>query len=167
MAISQKNSEALKNPWVLGLLAFLLTVLAANAVFIYLAFKSPPNLVVEDFYERGERYEETHKRIEKEKEMGWNGVIMAPAQTRVNQLQTYEVLLQGKNSIALDLDSVTLNAYRPSDARADFSVDMVKTGLSMYAADVSFSLPGIWDVIIVAQQGEQEFLVTKRVSISP
>jgi nitrogen fixation protein FixH len=167
MSISQSNNEALKNPWVLGFLAFLVTVLAANAVFIYLAFSSPPNLVVEDFYERGERYEETHKRIEQEKAMGWNGVIMAPAQTRVNQLQTYQVLLQGKGSVALNLDSVTFNAYRPSDANADFSVEMTKAGLGSYTVDASFNLPGIWDIIIVAKQDEHEFLVTKRVSISP
>ncbi|MDF1589252.1 MAG: FixH family protein [Gammaproteobacteria bacterium] len=167
MMISQKNSEALKNPWVLGMIAFLLTFLTANALFIYLAFQSPPNLVVQDFYERGERYEETHKRMEQEKAMGWNGVIMAPSQTRVNQHQTYEVMLQGKNATALNPDSVILHAYRPSDARADFSVEMTQVGLGTYAADVSYSLPGIWDIIIVATKDGDEFLVTKRVSISP
>lgn len=167
MNISQKNKEALKNPWVLGMLLFLLTFLTANAVFIYLAFKSPPNLVVEDFYERGERYEETQKRIEAEKSLGWTGLLMTPAQTRVNQLQTYEVLIQGKNSVNLDLDSVILNAYRPSDARADFSVEMFQKSPGIYAAEASFNLPGIWDVIVVAKQGDQEFLVTKRVSIFP
>ena len=167
MNISQKNNEALKNPWVLGFLGFVLTFLSANAVFIYLAFKAPPNLVVEDFYERGERYEETQKRIEQEKALGWKGVIVTPKSSRVNQKQTYQVFLQGKNSVALTLDSVKLNAYRPSDASADFSVDMTKTGLGVYSADLSFSLPGIWDVIIVAEKEGQEFLVTKRVSISP
>lgn len=126
MNISQKNSQALKNPWVLGFFAFLLIFLTANAIFIYLAFKSPPNLVVKDFYERGEAYEETQKRIEKEKALGWTGIIMAPSAMRVNQIQTYEVLIQGKNSTSLNLDSVTVYAYRPSDARADFSLEMSK-----------------------------------------
>ncbi|MDH5357173.1 MAG: FixH family protein [Gammaproteobacteria bacterium] len=167
MNISQKNSEALKNPWVLGMLVFLMVFLTANAIFIYLAFKSPPNLVVKDFYERGERYEETQKRIEQEKSLGWNGMIMVPANTRVNQVQSYEVLIQGRNSVGLNLDSVTFNAYRPSDAKADFSVDMSKKMPGMYVSDVSFNLPGIWDLIVVAKQGEQEFVVTKRVSILP
>tara|TARA_R110002050_G_scaffold57423_5_gene129321 strand:+ start:240427 stop:240930 length:504 start_codon:yes stop_codon:yes gene_type:complete len=167
MNISQSNKEALKNPWVLGMLLFLLTFLTANAIFIYLAFKSPPNLVVEDFYERGEHYIEAHKLVEKQKALGWTGLIMAPTTTRVNQHQLYEVLLQGQHSSALILDSVTLHAYRPSDARADFSVEMLNSKPGMYGADVSFSLPGIWDVIIVAKQGEHEFLVTKRFTISP
>jgi len=167
MNISQKNPQALKNPWVLGLLAFLVTFLTANAIFIYLAFKSPPNLVVEDFYERGEAYEITQKNIEKEKALGWTGLILAPSKTRVNQQQNYEVMLQGKNSVGLDLDSVTLHAYRPSDAKADFSVEMTKKQPGVYSADISFQLPGIWDVIVEAKLDDKEFLTTKRLTISP
>jgi nitrogen fixation protein FixH len=167
MNISQKNSEALKNPWVLGLLAFLITFLTANAIFIYLAFKAPPNLVVKDFYERGEAYEETQQQIEQEKALGWTGIILAPSETRVNQVQNYEVLLQGKNSVGLALDSVILHAYRPSDARADFSVEMTQKQQGVYYADFSFNLPGIWDVIVEAKVGEQKFLTTKRLTISP
>ncbi|OUR64169.1 hypothetical protein A9Q79_06930 [Methylophaga sp. 42_25_T18] len=167
MNISQKNPQALKNPWVLGLLAFLVTFLTANGIFIYLAFKSPPNLVVEDFYERGEAYELTQKRIEQEKALGWTGLILAPTKTRVNQVQGYEVLLQGQNSVGLDLDFVMIHAYRPSDARADFSVEMTKKQAGVYTADISFSLPGIWDLIVEAKRGEQEFLTTKRITISP
>lgn len=167
MNISQKNPQALKNPWVLGLLAFLMTFLTANGIFIYLAFSSPPNLVVEDFYERGEAYEQTQKRIEQEKALGWTGLILAPTKTRVNQVQGYEVLLQGQNSVGLDLDSVVIHAYRPSDARADFSVEMTKKQAGVYIADISFNLPGIWDLIVEAKLGEQAFLTTKRITISP
>ena len=167
MNISQKNPQALKNPWVLGLLAFLMTFLTANGIFIYLAFSSPPNLVVEDFYERGEAYEQTQKRIEQEKALGWTGLILAPTKTRVNQVQGYEVLLQGQNSVGLDLDSVVIHAYRPSDARADFSVEMTKKQAGVYIADISFNLPGIWDLIVEAKLGGQAFLTTKRITISP
>ncbi len=167
MNISQSNKEALKNPWVLAIMLFVLTFVSMNAIFIYLAFKSPPNLVVEDFYERGKRYEDTQKRIEQEKALGWTGLLIAPTTTRVNQLQTYDVLIQGKNSTALDLHSVTIHAYRPSDARADFSKEMVAKAPGMYTAELAFDLPGIWDVIVVSKQGEQEFLVTKRLSIHP
>jgi len=157
----------MKNPWVLGMLAFLFTFLSANAIFIYLAFSSPPSLVVPDFYERGKNYEETQKRIEQEKALGWKGLLMTPSKTRVNQAQTYEALIHGKNSEALDLEMVSLHAYRPSDAKADFSVKMTKKSPGLYIADISFNLPGIWDLIVVAKQNGHEFLMTKRINISP
>lgn len=166
MNISQKNNQPLKNPWVLGMLAFIVIFLTANTALIYLAFKSPPNLVVADFYERGKRYQDTQKRIEQEKALGWTGFI-ASTKTRVNQIQTYDVLIQGMNSAALDLDSVIFHAYRPSDANADFSKEMTFKQPGIYTADLAFDLAGIWDVIVVAKQGEQEFLITKRVSIYP
>ena len=79
MNISQHNKEAFKNPWLWGMLVFLIIFLIANAIFIYQAFKFSPDLVVEDFYERGKRYEDTQKRIEKEKALGWSGVLQVPA----------------------------------------------------------------------------------------
>ncbi len=167
MKISQENPQALRNPWVLGMLVFLVVFLSANAVFIYLAFTSPPNLVVEDFYERGEAYEKTRERIELEKALGWSGVLMVPTTSRVNQVQTYEALITGKNSAGLLLDSVTLFAYRPSDAKQDFSAEMQKSGHGSYVADISFALPGTWDIIIEAKRGQDEFILTRRIRIDP
>lgn len=167
MSISQSNKEALKNPWGLGIILFVFTFLTANAIFIYLAFDSPSSLVDKDFYENGKNYEEIQKQIEQQKALGWTGLFMIPSATRVNESQTYEVLIQGKNAAGIDLDSVVLKAYRPSDARADFSAIMAKTSAGIYAAQMSFTLPGTWDLVVEAKQAEQEFVVTQRVSIKP
>ncbi len=167
MNISQSNSQALKNPWVLGFLAFLFTFLMVNSIFIYFAFTSPPNLVVKNFYERGKAYEQTQQRIVKAKGLGWSGIIIEPETMRVHKTQTYEVLFHGKNSSGLDVNVVTLHAFRPSDARADFSLNMIKKHTGVYYASLSFNLPGIWDLIIEASLGEQQLVVTKRVVISP
>jgi len=167
MAISQENKQALKNPWVLGFLVFLCTFVTMNIIFVYLAFKSPPNLVVDDYYERGKTYAQKELQIEQEKKLGWNGVIMAPSNSRVNQRQAYEVFIQGKNSTAVELDSVTLFAYRPSDMREDFSVEMNPIGLGRYGVDIEFGLPGNWDIIVEAKRGEDEFMITRRIYIDP
>lgn len=167
MAISQENNQALKNPWVLGFLAFLCTFVTVNIIFIYLAFSSPPNLVVDNYYERGKKYAQQELQMEQEKQLGWNGVIMAPPKSRVNQLQPYEVFIHGKNSAAVQLDSVTFYAYRPSDMREDFSVEMNPMSLGRYAVDIEFGLPGNWDIIVEAKRGDDEFLITRRIFIDP
>ena len=167
MAISQENNQALKNPWVLGVIGFLLVVISVNSFLIYMAFKQPPNLVVDNFYERGKAYAMKEAAVEQEKLLGWSGVVMAPPETRVNQRQPYEVLIQGKNSVALTLDSVTLFAYRPSDMTADFSVPMNQMSAGRYSADITFELPGNWDLIVEAKSGEDEFLITRRIYIEP
>lgn len=165
--ISQQSNQALKNPWVLGFIAFFLTFVTANVIFISLAFKSAPALVVDDFYERGEAYEETQKRIAAEKSLGWTGLLMTPSSIRVNQDQTYDVFLHGKNSTKLELDSVTFFAFRPSDVDADFSIPMVQKQPGVYTVNARFDLPGIWDLIVEAKKGEQRFLTTERISVKP
>lgn len=165
--ISQKNNVALKNPWVLGILGFLLVFLTVNAIFIYMAFKTAPGLVVTDFYERGERYQEIQQQIEEEKALGWTGLFLLPAKARVNQKNTYEVLIHDQNSSALALDSVVFYAYRPSDSEKDFSIEMNISRPGIYSAELLFPLPGIWDLIAEIKQGEKKFLVTKRIVISP
>ncbi len=167
MAISQDNPNALKNPWVLGIIGFLLLVITVNTIFIYNAFKHRPNLVVDNFYERGKAYAMKEAAMEQEEKLGWNGLIMAPSKSRVNQSQPYEVLIQGKNSAGLDLDSVTLFAYRPSDMDADFSIPMNKMSAGRYSADIAFMLPGNWDLIVEAQRGDDKFLITRRIYIDP
>jgi nitrogen fixation protein FixH len=165
--ISQESNHALKNPWVLGFIGFFCTFVTANIIFITLSFKAPPALVVDDFYEKGQAYEETQKRIAEERSLGWTGLLMTPATIRVNQTQTYDIFLHGKNSASLDLDTVTFFAYRPSDKEADFALPMKQKQPGIYTIDAGFSLPGIWDVIVEAKQGDQRFLTTKRISVKP
>ncbi len=167
MAISQENNQALKNPWVLGFLLFLCTFVTMNIIFIYLAFKSPPNLVVDDYYERGKAYAQKEMQNDQGNKLGWSGVIMLPKNNRVNQRQAYEVFIQGKNSAAIELDSVTLFAYRPSDMQEDFSVEMNPMGLGRYGSDIEFGVPGNWDIIVEAKRGEDEFVITRRIYIDP
>jgi nitrogen fixation protein FixH len=62
---------------------------------------------------------------------------------------------------------VVLYAYRPSDHEADFSVAMDRSQVGMYNADVSFTLPGIWDLIVEAKQGDDKVVTTKRISVLP
>lgn len=167
MSISQSNKEALKNPWVLGIGTVLLIAMSGTFFLIYIAFKNPPNLVDKNFYESGKKYELVQNQLEQQEALGWTGVFMIPTKTRVNQTQTFEILLQGQNAMAIALDSVEMKAYRPADANADFSAAMSNTKPGIYAAEMNFNLPGTWDLVVEAKQGEKEFIMTKRVSIRP
>lgn len=166
MAISQANKNALKNPWALGIMAFIAFFLCSNAVFIYLAFQSAPNLVVNNYYERGEQYQQMQEAIERQEALGWQATVLLPTKIHLNTTQTFEFIIQDNNLAALAMDSVVLHAYRPSDASADFQHPMIKHALGHYQADIEFPLIGSWDLIIQARKGEDEFLLTKRIHIT-
>ncbi len=166
MAISQQQKSALKNPWFLGIGLALLISMSGTFFLVYIAFKNPPSLVADDFYERGQAYKETQKQIEAQESLGWIATFLPPSKRKVGEVQTYEFLIQDKNALAIALDSVTLYAYRAADQNADFSVDMIPAGPGKYTADIAFPLKGSWEINVEAKQGEDDFLVNKRIQIS-
>ena len=162
MAISQKQKSALKHPWFLGIGTALLISMSGTFFLVYIAFKNPPSLVADNFYERGKAYGVTQDKIDAQKALGWTGTFLPPSKRKVNVSQTYEFLIQDKNALAIALDSVILYAYRASDKNADFSVEMTAAGLGKYTADVAFPLKGSWEVNVEAKHGADEFLVNRR-----
>jgi len=54
-----------KSPWLIGWLLLVVIVLAVNAYMITQSINNFPGLVVDDFYERGQDYEENiNKKLE-------------------------------------------------------------------------------------------------------
>jgi len=58
LTMTSAKQSAWRSPWVIGWVAIVLTVLAVNSFMIFLAVNVNPGLVVDDYYERGQRYEE-------------------------------------------------------------------------------------------------------------
>ena len=165
--ISQRNKSAMKNPWVIGLILCFTVFLIGNVTFIYLAFKEAPDLVSSDFYERGERYEETLRKAQQEKQLKWTGVLIAPQEIKVNQTQSYDVVIQGSEAQSVEITAITFHAYRPSDANADFETNMMGQQAGLYTTDIAFPLAGSWDVIVEVKQDDKRLLLTKRLTVLP
>lgn len=158
--MSHKQS-AFRSPWVIGILLLLLAVLAKNIYTIYMAQDNFPGLVVENAYERGKDLHENIRKRQAEKP-DWNtqvdfsgarefmGDLKIPAYNKDVRLDYYVTDPQGT---PVEPQRVTFFAYRNSDARKDFSVEMTKVAAGHYQAQVSFPLKGLWDSIISATTG--------------
>ncbi|MCG8425825.1 MAG: FixH family protein, partial [Chromatiales bacterium] len=71
-----EKQKALRSPWVIAWISMFVIFVIANIVMIYLA-ADRPGLVVDDYYERGQDYEENMlKRMAKDP--GWKMKIDAP-----------------------------------------------------------------------------------------
>ena len=61
---STEKKNWYKSPWVIGWLLLVATVLAVNIYMIMQSMNQFPGLVVDDFYQRGQDYEENiHKKL--------------------------------------------------------------------------------------------------------
>ncbi len=160
----EKNS-ALKSPWVLGWFALIIVIFAANATMITLAVKTSPGLVEKDYYERGKNYESVLAKRAGQTALGWDTKLLLPDQVVVNRDAAYRFFAVDSAGLPIEADHVQLFAYRPSDAKADFSVDFIKEGDGRYLGKISFPLPGVWDLIVSIQSGSEQVDTTQRIFV--
>lgn len=152
MTLSQRNKKAINNPWVWGLLIAFVIFFVANIRFIYLAFDEGPNLISDNAYELGKRYSLQQTQAVSP----WQIQFKPPPTSYQNQIQLYQVELNSIEQQTLTAPTVHLYAYRPSDAKADFNIELKPVQDGAYQAQLAFPLPGNWDLIIEAIAGDNK-----------
>ena len=164
--ISQDNPRALKNPWVLAWLALVVVVLAVNILFISLAFLTNPGLVDEDYYIKSQDFEENLvKYREARNALGWTYQAEFPQSLIQNKPQPYRLTMVDKAGLPLTAATVTITAYRPSDASADFTANLTEVGAGLYEGYLNFPLKGIWDLNFNVVREDDKFDFSRRASI--
>ncbi|MDX8410028.1 MAG: FixH family protein [Mariprofundales bacterium] len=163
--LSAQVKQDLKNPWLRGILAVVAVTVAVNICFITYAFISPPNLVVRDYYERGQNYfHDAHQRQEGAA-TAWRLQLLLPNRLTVNSLQTCRLYVMDHEGKPVNSGHVTMTAYRPSDAEHDFKLEMKRVDVGTFAASFAFPLPGSWDLIARIASNGQQFDTAQRVFV--
>lgn len=165
--ISQGNKEAMRNPWVLGWLGLLFTVILVNVIFIVTAFKTSPGLVDKDYYEKG-RYHDAHykKEMEARSRLGWNITLQTPHKISLGQPASFSVNVVDRVGNPLKDAKVTLQAYRPSDASADMITELERIGDGVFQQKLQLPLKGIWDINVTVAQGEESLNTSRRITVA-
>lgn len=164
--LSQENKEALRNPWVWGWLALVVVVLAVNIGMIATAIVTNPGLVDKDYYEKGREYERTvMRRAASRTELGWELGIELPQQIVVGRQAVVRFTAADKQGQPISGAQVTVVAYRPSDAGADFAIPMKEIVPGQYDGYTAFTLKGTWELQAQVVKGEGDFTITRRISV--
>ena len=162
------KETALQSPWVWALFIFMGAVFAANGTLVYFAYKTKPDLVVSDYYERGMNYESRTKLQNRMKgDLGWRIQGASEIAAVAGKPAPVTVLITDKDGRPAEPERVKLYAYRSSDARFDFAVPMAKAGDGRFSAQTTFPLKGVWDLIIEAEKGDERMNIAQRVTVLP
>lgn len=161
--MADKNS-AWRSPWVIAWVSMVVIFFTMNMVMIFMAVDNNPGLVVDDYYERGQDYEKNLlKRLARDP--GWKMQLQLPRKIEVDQPVIARYSVQDQSGQPVTPDSVTFFAYRPADAKADFSVPMQQVAPGRYEAEIRFPLFGAWDILVSAKRGEDEYNTPKRIGV--
>ena len=159
-----KSNSPWRNPWFIGWMVLLTVFVLANFVMIYLATQSGPGLVVDNYYERGEHYEKTMLKRQAQ-DPGWKMKLTTSEPLMVGKKQIINIAVVDKAVQAVNRDSVVLNIYRPSDKNEDFSLPMRRIDDGLYEVEVSFPLPGVWDVLVSIPNMDFEVNLPQRIDV--
>lgn len=135
-----------KSPLLLIWLFLVLTAMSGTIYMVIQANSGFSGLVVEDFYERGQDYEENIlKKLE-------NNAKWIPEfkiiEINLNQGTIIEFTISDKQGKPAVVEKLTLFAYRPSDAKKDFSVPMtILNDGKTFQAQITFPIKGKWDLL--------------------
>ena len=163
---SQSNNQAMRNPWVLGLFGMLGLFLTVNFVFIFFAFWTSPGLVTEDYYEQGRKYEENAiKLLAAKNNLQWTTNIEIPRDLYMHKVETVRFNAVDSRGIPIEGADVSVTAYRPSDASADFMVKLDNFAPGIYQTNIAFPLKGIWDLKLRVARGEEALEMEHRISV--
>lgn len=161
---NDKKNSALRSPWVYTWIALVIVVLAVNITMIMFSKDKNPGLVVDDFYERGQDYEENMAEKLK-KNLQWKSEYQITEPLVLNKPSTIGFKLENTEVKDVKVDKVTLYVYRPADAKLDFNVNMTQGDDKTSTAQVTFPAKGLWDLLVSVTVGEEEFNFGKRVFI--
>lgn len=165
MLISQNNKQAFRNPWVLGWLGLLVLVVLVNVVFIVTAFNTTPGLVDKNYYEKGRDVEKNFlKKQQAKNRLGWEISLTLPEEVIAGQPTSFSINVADAAGMPLRGASARLQAYRPSDATADYNTNMEMVTDGVFQSHLTLPLKGIWDIKVVVQQGEEELNISRRIS---
>ncbi|MBE0509569.1 MAG: FixH family protein [Chromatiales bacterium] len=166
MAISQSSNHAMRNPWVLGVLGFISLVVLVNAFFITMAITTSPGLVDENYYQSGRHFEQNiQQRREMINRLDWRMRIQVAEEIMMGRPTMVYLHVTDKAGLPLQDTRARLHAYRPSDADADFELEMRPFAPGIFSVETSFPLRGIWDLKVMAIQGEDNIETRHRISV--
>lgn len=163
--MSGKKQSPWRNPWVIGWISLVVVVVVMNVVMVMFAVTGNPGIVADDFYDRGQDYEQNMLK-KKARDPGWLMDIEAPDFIELNQPTTFHYTVTGKEGEAVKVNSVVFYAYRPSDVKMDFSKEMQMIEPGVYQVDVSFPLKGAWDVLVSAKGDQDEYNTPLRIGVA-
>jgi len=165
--LSQSNKSAFRNPWVWGWIALVVIVFAVNAGMVATAVLTNPGLVEEDYYEKGREFEQTFlKRMAARSALGWELGIEVPSRLVTGKSSVVRLTATDKNGLPISGAEVTLTAYRPSDATADFTIPMKEIVPGQYDGFADFPLKGIWELKARITKGEDSFDLSRRIIVT-
>lgn len=144
-----------------ALLGFFALIMAANASFLYFAFKTYPGEKEKKSYRQGLLYNNTLDARAAQEALGWSAAIESVVSD--GEAVTLVVSFAGRNAVPLDGLQLTGALERPASKEGAQEFAFLAAGAGRYRAVINAGRGG-WDLRVTASSsGGERFQFTNRV----
>lgn len=135
------------------------SLVALQLVLVSLAVGDPSVAVEKDYYQKATEWDEAVQRRATSDRLGWSaGVELKPT----HGATTIVVRIQDASASSLAGLDVQVDAFHNARAGDVKHVVLREVSEGVYQGDASLTRPGLWEVRVVARQGQDVFLDTAR-----
>lgn len=113
-----------------------------------------PGVTSHDYQKKEALYNEYLRRVEQQKERGWQVDYGWLGQAIKGQESIFQVRAQDRHGFPISGATVSARFLRPSNQREDFTLSLAEVEPGLYRAATTPSLAGLWQVVILVQRGE-------------
>lgn len=138
-------------------------VFAVNAIMVYVAATTWPGIAVNRAYDKGLTYNRNLEAASRQEALGWSASIETAISGSL--AGTARVTIVDAAGLPLHRATASLSFERPTHEGYDFAVPLTPEGNGVYTAPFSVPLPGLWDLRLIASQGDDRLVVTERVML--
>ena len=180
--ISQKNKQGWRNPWVLGLLAIILSGVLINVKMLWNVMQHPTRLLDDNYSVRAHNQHDA-KWVQQQAErstLGWQAKLHSAQQLQNDSMATPSairfILLASPAQFKFELNDRdgkpiqggegVINAQWPGDPTFDFKGNLYEAAPGHYEGDMKFPRAGNWDMLIRAQHDGQQFDMEQKVFVA-
>ena len=140
-------------------------IIAVNGALIYWAVTTFPGLSSDRHYERGLAYNEVLEAQRQQAALGWR--IAADLGEPLDGVARLEVALEDRDGQPLYAEAVTATLQRPTVEGMDSRMVMTPAGPGLYRADARVPLPGVWDLVLQVERGQDSHVSKQRLYVKP
>lgn len=125
-----------------------------------------PGVISHDYQKKESLYNEYLKKVREQEERGWQVHYGWVGEATTSQPTPFQVQARDKQGEPIRAATVEVRFLRPSDKKQDFSLTLPEVEPGLYRADITPSMPGLWQVVILVQRGADTHEVRAATDIS-
>lgn len=150
--------------WPGMVIAILSLSVVANIILVTAALSDGGPQVIDNYYEKSVKWDESQAEIKRIEEIGWTVDILVGSDAP-NRVVRFVV----RDRAGSPVEGLAPHAVVHSPAKIDAvgETNLTHVGQGVYTGEFALPHAGFWDFEFKARAGETDFLTTKRIEVLP